>query len=69
MSDTYCPKCDKKLINMCPICGKEMETFSRVVGYFRPTQRWNEGKREEYKDRKEYRNVEEIRMNKLRPQE
>jgi anaerobic ribonucleoside-triphosphate reductase len=27
------------------------EVFSRVVGYFRPVQHWNEGKREEFKDR------------------
>ncbi len=72
MSDekmTHCPDCGKPLVNLCPECGKEMETYSRVVGYFRPTQRWNEGKQEEYKDRKEYKNVEEIRMKALRPTE
>jgi len=30
------------------------EIYSRVVGYFRPVQNWNAGKREEFKDRLEY---------------
>uniref|UniRef100_A0A7C3J5N8 Uncharacterized protein n=1 Tax=candidate division WOR-3 bacterium TaxID=2052148 RepID=A0A7C3J5N8_UNCW3 len=30
------------------------EIYSRVVGYFRPVNNWNEGKREEFKDRKEF---------------
>ncbi len=30
------------------------EVYSRVVGYFRPVQSWNEGKREEFKDRLEF---------------
>lgn len=29
-------------------CGKECEVYSRVVGYYRPVQRWNEGKKEEF---------------------
>lgn len=29
------------------------EIFSRVVGYFRPVSQWNEGKQEEFRDRKE----------------
>lgn len=28
------------------------ETYSRIVGYFRPVQNWNEGKKQEFKDRK-----------------
>lgn len=35
-------------------CGKECEVFSRVVGYFRPVRLWNDGKREEFKQRLEY---------------
>lgn len=31
------------------------EIYSRVVGYYRPVSNWNEGKREEFKDRKEFR--------------
>lgn len=29
-----------------------VETYSRVVGYFRPVQQWNKGKKEEFYDRK-----------------
>ena len=35
-------------------CGSKTEIYSRVVGYFRPTQDWNKGKKEEFKDRKTY---------------
>ncbi|MFN3598488.1 MAG: ribonucleoside triphosphate reductase [Aquificaceae bacterium] len=38
---------------LCPICGKETETYSRIVGYYRPVQRWNRGKQEEFRDRLE----------------
>lgn len=38
----------------CPICGKETEVWTRVVGFYRPVQAFNNGKFEEYKDRKEY---------------
>jgi anaerobic ribonucleoside-triphosphate reductase len=34
------------------------EVYSRVVGYYRPVQDWNEGKREEFKERK-YLKIEE----------
>jgi len=39
----------------CPKCGKEAEVYSRIVGYLRPVQNWNEGKREEFRERLEYR--------------
>jgi len=32
-----------------------VEVYSRVVGYFRPVNQWNNGKREEFNNRKEYR--------------
>jgi ribonucleoside-triphosphate reductase len=35
-------------------CGKECEVFSRIVGYYRPIQNWNEGKREEFRHRVEF---------------
>jgi ribonucleoside-triphosphate reductase len=35
-------------------CGRKTEVYSRVVGYFRPVQDWNEGKKQEFKDRKNY---------------
>jgi anaerobic ribonucleoside-triphosphate reductase len=30
------------------------EVYSRIVGYFRPIQNWNDGKKQEYTERKEY---------------
>lgn len=35
-------------------CNREVECYSRVVGYFRPVSNWNEGKKSEFKDRKSY---------------
>ncbi len=35
-------------------CGMQCEVFSRVVGYHRPVQNWNKGKKEEFSDRVEY---------------
>lgn len=39
---------------ICPKCGEKTEIYSRVVGYLRPIVQWNEGKQEEYKNRKVY---------------
>jgi len=36
----------------CPTCGKDAEVYSRIVGYLRPVNYWNKGKKEEFKDRK-----------------
>ncbi|MBI9009621.1 MAG: ribonucleoside triphosphate reductase [Tenericutes bacterium] len=38
----------------CPTCGKPAEVYSRVVGYLRPVQNFNKGKKQEYKDRVKY---------------
>jgi len=38
----------------CPSCGEETEVYSRIVGYYRPIQNWNNGKKAEYKDRRTY---------------
>lgn len=38
----------------CPTCQKETEVWSRVVGFYRPVQDYNKGKKEEYGDRMEY---------------
>ncbi len=38
----------------CPQCGGPTEVWSRVVGYYRPVQSWNRGKRQEFSDRLEY---------------
>ena len=35
-------------------CSQRTEVYSRVVGYFRPVQNWNEGKKVEFKDRTPY---------------
>ncbi len=41
----------------CPLCGKETEVYSRITGYYRPVKNWNDGKSQEFKDRKVY-NIE-----------
>ena len=38
----------------CPICGNKTEVYSRITGYYRPVQNWNDGKTQEFKDRKLY---------------
>ena len=38
----------------CPDCGETTEVYSRITGYYRPVQNWNDGKSQEYKHRKEY---------------
>ena len=38
----------------CPDCGTATEVYSRITGYYRPVQNWNEGKTQEYKHRKVY---------------
>jgi len=39
----------------CPVCDAPAEVYSRVVGYLRPVNRWNDGKQAEYADRTPYR--------------
>ena len=39
---------------VCPVCGRKTEIYSRITGYYRPVQNWNDGKTEEFKERKEY---------------
>lgn len=38
----------------CPVCGRKTEVYSRITGYYRPVQNWNDGKSEEFKRRKVY---------------
>ena len=38
----------------CPHCGGTTEVYSRITGYYRPIQNWNDGKAQEYKERKVY---------------
>jgi len=41
-------------VPVCPICGEKTEIWTRIVGYHRPVQNWNEGKQEEFKERVEF---------------
>ncbi len=45
----------------CPECGEKTEVYSRITGYYRPVQNWNDGKTQEYKDRKVY-NISNSKM-------
>lgn len=45
----------------CPKCGKPTEIYSRITGYYRPVQNWNDGKLQEYQNRIEYRMGNSIR--------
>ena len=38
----------------CPECGETTEVYSRITGYYRPVQNWNDGKSQEYAERKVY---------------
>ncbi len=38
----------------CPTCHRSTEIYSRITGYYRPVQNWNDGKSQEFKDRKVY---------------
>ena len=38
----------------CPYCGNETEVYSRITGYYRPVKNWNDGKTQEFKERKVY---------------
>ena len=58
MSPTYSVCADHGYISgevyECPICGKTTEVYSRITGYYRPVQNWNDGKRAEFSNRKVY---------------
>ena len=41
-------------VSVCPECGERTEIYSRITGYYRPVQNWNDGKAQEFKDRKVY---------------
>ncbi len=45
----------------CPVCGEATEVYSRITGYYRPVQNWNDGKAQEYRDRKVY-NIENSKL-------
>ena len=39
---------------ICPKCGEPTEVYSRITGYYRPVQNWNDGKAEEFRSRRLY---------------
>lgn len=41
-------------VKSCPHCGAGTEVYSRITGYYRPVQNWNDGKLQEYANRTEY---------------
>ena len=41
-------------VSVCPHCGANTEVYSRITGYYRPVQNWNDGKAQEFKDRRVY---------------
>jgi len=49
-----CGKCGSELIDVCPECKQPVDVYSRVVGYMRPVATWNDGKQQEFLERKEY---------------
>lgn len=53
---SVCPQCGyiEGEKEECPDCGSKCEIYSRVVGYLRPVNQWNEGKSQEYEDREEF---------------
>ena len=50
----------------CPHCGKEAEVYSRITGYYRPVKNWNDGKSQEFQDRKVY-DIGNSKLNKEAP--
>ena len=53
---SICPKCQwiSGEYETCPKCGAPCQIYSRVVGYYRPISAWNDGKAQEFKQRKMY---------------
>ena len=51
----------------CPQCTikQPCEVYSRIVGYLRPIQQWNSGKKEEFQGRREYRNYHDLKLTSL----
>ena len=58
MSPTYSVCADHGYLTgeqyVCPICGQKTEVYSRITGYYRPVQNWNDGKAQEFRDRLVY---------------
>ena len=58
ISPTYSVCCNHGYIAgeeyTCPDCGNDTEVYSRITGYYRPVQNFNDGKAQEFKDRRVY---------------
>ena len=58
ISPTYTVCCNHGYIQgevyTCPDCGETTEVYSRITGYYRPVQNFNDGKAQEFKDRRVY---------------
>ncbi|MFR7852817.1 MAG: anaerobic ribonucleoside-triphosphate reductase [Christensenellales bacterium] len=39
---------------ICPVCGAHTDVYSRITGYYRPIDNWNDGKLQEFRDRVMY---------------
>jgi ribonucleoside-triphosphate reductase len=59
---TICPKCGYSAgeHDSCPKCGGKVEVYSRITGYYRPIEHWNDGKKQEFEKRTEYRISDKI---------
>ncbi|RLE87206.1 MAG: anaerobic ribonucleoside-triphosphate reductase, partial [Thermoprotei archaeon] len=54
---SVCRKCGYSITGIhtkCPRCGKDMDIWSRIVGYYRPLRSWHEGRKYEFKTRIHY---------------
>ena len=64
LSPTYSVCCNHGYLvgeqPICPHCGQKTEVYSRITGYYRPVQNWNDGKSQEFKDRKVYEIAQDI---------
>lgn len=49
-------------VESCPDCGEKTEIYSRITGYYRPVQNWNDGKVQEFEDRKVYTTRNDIKL-------
>ena len=51
-----CPRCGKELVAKCtePGCTAHVEVYSRPVGYLRPVSCWNDGKQQEFAERRTF---------------
>ena len=64
LSPTYSVCCNHGYLvgeqPICPHCGQKTEVYSRITGYDRPVQNWNDGKSQEFKDRKVYEIAQDV---------